>query len=106
MGEIYLVKCLACDLEFKFERGLGGSTVYPKVRFYCEECGNISMEPQCKLCEKYLSRDLSRVVFPLEGFTIKIHEEGNKIRVKCPHCASDQTVLTLLDKWVMDYQIW
>ena len=101
MREVYLVKCLACDLEFKFERVLGESTTYPKVRFYCKECGKISMEPQCKFCEKYLSR----VVFPIEGFTIKIHEEGNKIWVKCPHCASDQPVLTLLDKWVMDYQI-
>ncbi len=102
MDEVYLFKCLECELEFKLRKGVGGSSTSPRTRFYCQEYGKISIESQCRQCSQYLKR----VIFPLEGNTIKLEEAGEELKVKCPHCSSNQTILTLLDKWVIDYQMW
>ena len=100
MGKVYLIKCQKCDLEFKLGSGVGGSTLFPKTRFFCEDCEKISLQPQCDYCGKYLKR----IIFPLEGNLMKIQESGDNISVKCPHCGSSQTIVKLLDEWVMNNQ--
>ncbi len=102
MSEVYQFHCLECDLEFKVGCGVGGSSVYPKTRFLCIECNKISIESRCKHCGK----QLKRVIFPLIGNIFEIEETDDGPKLNCPHCSSEQTILTLLDKWVMNYQIW
>ncbi len=102
MGEVYLFKCLECDLEFKLGCGVGGSLISPKTRFFCTDCNKISLESECKHCGKHLKR----VIFPLEGNIIRFEETEKGPFLRCPHCRSEHTILTLLDKWVVNYQIW
>ncbi|MCE7747272.1 MAG: hypothetical protein GPJ51_02675 [Candidatus Heimdallarchaeota archaeon] len=102
MAEVYQFKCLECDLEFKVGCGVGGSSDYPRTRFLCVDCNKVSMDSKCEHCGKYLKR----VIFPLQGNTYHLEECEEGLKLPCPHCSSDHTVLTLLDKWVMNFQIW
>jgi len=102
MNEVYQFKCPQCDLEFKVGCGVGGSPNNPKARFICAECGKISLEPRCKFCGK----QLKRVIFPLDNNIIRLEETADGPKLRCPHCSNENTILTLLDEWVMNYQIW
>ena len=102
MVEVYLFKCLECDLEFKVGCGVGGSPTSLKACFFCEDCNKVSIQAKCEYCGK----QLKRIIFPIKGRNVQIEERDNELTLKCPQCSSDHTILTLLDKWVVNYQIW
>ena len=102
MNEVYQFKCLECNLEFKVGCGVGGSPNNLKTRFLCEDCGKISMNNHCDICGKCLKR----LIFPLTGNIVELEETRDGPKLRCPHCTTENTVLTLIDRWVMNYQIW
>ncbi|MHA1408588.1 MAG: hypothetical protein ACTSSG_14580 [Candidatus Heimdallarchaeaceae archaeon] len=102
MVELYLFKCLECGLEFKLGRGKGGRNIYPSTMFFCEKCEKLSTQHKCETCGKYLKR----IIYPTKRIELDLCETEGEIRVKCPNCMSDHTLLVPLDKWVVDYQVW
>lgn len=102
MGELYQFKCLECNLEFKFRREKGENVNHPTVKFHCEICGKISSQHPCKNCNEHLQM----ITYPLKGVSVELYKEEGEIKINCPNCSSEHTLVIQLDNWIMDYQIW
>jgi len=102
MSEIYQFQCQDCDFEFKVKPLVESNCSTSISHYFCEKCCEISSSSKCKQC----GNDLQRAIFSLEEDISNIDEENNGNKLKCPNCFSDNTILTLLDDWGLDYQIW
>ena len=100
-GEIFQFKCLACDLEFKFEVKEKESKS-SKAMFYCKQCNLVTENHVCENCKN----NLKRIIYTIKGQTIPIKFQEEGFSVSCPQCHSDNTILIPLNKWIMDYQVW
>ncbi len=103
MGELYQFKCLECELEFKLGREREVGTEIDSMKILNERSKEISSQ------DKFVFSIKQSLVItsnsPVEE-TVYIENQDGEIKVKCPRCYSDQTLIFRLEDWIVDYQVW
>lgn len=97
MGKSFQYYCMECELNMILYEGVKKSPSVYCVNFFCFNCNKISHHDQCTICNDKLH------------YTIKIPQEREQrgteeedqlaLKLKCPKCTSQDTVLTLLGEW-------
>ena len=103
MEELYQFKCLECELEFKLGRKKGGGREGEGLRFYNKKTKEISSNEKSVFNIKHPIGIISNS--PVRK-KVYIENQDGEIKIKCPRCYSDQTLIFRLDDWIVDYQVW
>ena len=97
MGSSFQFYCVCCELNMILYEGIKKNPKINCVNFFCFNCSKISHHDQCGDCGERL---LYSIKIPEEAKKIKIEEEISlEIRLRCPKCSSQNTILTKLGEW-------
>ena len=97
MGRSFQFYCMECEINMILYEGIKRSPSLNCVNFFCFNCNKISHHDQCTDCGDKL---LYTIKIPQEQMQKKIDEENQlAIKLRCPKCSSNDTVLTLLGEW-------
>ena len=103
MAELYQFKCLECELEFKLGRGKGGGTESKGLKIYNMKIKEISSNEKSVF---YIEHPIGITSNSPVRKNVHIENQDGEIKVNCPRCYSDQTLIFRLDDWIVDYQVW
>ncbi len=103
MGELYQFKCLECELEFKLGRDEGERREREGLKLYNTKTKEISSQEKSVFYIKHPIGITSNS--PLTK-KVQVENQDGEIKINCPRCDSDQTLIFKLDDWIVDYQVW
>jgi len=103
MGERYQFKCLECELEFKLGREKRERAEFNGIKLYNESNKEISSQDKFVFSIKHPIGITSNS--PVRKI-VQVENQDGEIKVNCPRCYSDQTLIFRLYDWIVDYQVW
>ena len=101
--ELYQFKCLECELEFKLGREKGGRREGEGLKLYNVRTKEISSLEKSVFYFKHPIGITSNS--PVRKI-VQVENQDGEIKLNCPRCYSDQTLIFRLDDWIVDYQVW
>ncbi|NPD89698.1 MAG: hypothetical protein HGN29_13385 [Asgard group archaeon] len=97
MGKSFQFYCMECEINLILYEGIKKSPSIACVNFFCFNCNKISHHNQCIECGDIL---LYTIKIPQEQKQKRTEEENHlAIKLRCPKCESNNTLLTLLGEW-------
>ena len=99
MGRSFQFYCMECEINMILYEGIKKSPDIDCVNYFCFNCNKISHHDQCIDCGERLAYTIK---IPQEVKNKKLEEEEENnlaLKLHCPRCGSQDTILTLLGEW-------